>query len=216
MTTSALADAATLLPYPPQPIRLAGEVVALEPMATEHADALAAAARDGELWRLWYTGVPKPEGIIAWIDSSLALQQKGLALPFIVRHLPSGEIVGSTRYMNIEADRRRLEIGTTWYAKAVQRTPLNTEAKLLLLRHAFEALGCIAVEFRTHFFNQRSREAIAKLGAKQDGILRQHSFAADGSLRDTVVFSILDSEWPTVKTHLQYRLSRLQQSGASS
>ena len=216
MTTSALANTATLLPYPPLPLRLAGAVVALEPMAVEHKNALIDAASDGQLWQLWYTGVPKPEGMQAWIDGSLALQEKGLALPFVVRHLPSGEIVGSTRYMNIEADRRRLEIGTTWYAKQVQRSPLNTEAKLLLLRHAFEALGCIAVEFRTHYFNQRSREAIAKLGAKQDGILRQHSFAADGNLRDTVVFSVLDCEWPTVKTHLQYRLNRLQQSGKTS
>lgn len=197
------------LPYPPQAVTLAGSVVALEPLAREHASELAAAARDGELWRLWYTTVPTPEQVPAWIDSALALQARGLALPFVVRHLASGLIVGSTRYMNIEPDRRRLEIGTTWYAQRVQKTTLNTEAKLLLLRHAFEALGCMAVEFRTHFFNFRSREAIAKLGAKQDGILRQHQFAGNGTARDTVVFSILDSEWPTVRAHLTHRLERL-------
>jgi N-acetyltransferase len=201
------------LTYPPQAVGLKGSIVALEPLVAEHHDALVGAAHDGMLWQLWYTGVPKPESMAAWIRGSLALQDKGLALPFVVRHLPSGDIVGSTRYMNIESDRRRLEIGTTWYAKRVQRTPLNTEAKLLLLGHAFEALECIAVEFRTHYFNQRSREAIAKLGAKQDGILRQHSFAADGTLRDTVVFSILNHEWPTVRSHLTFRLSRLLQSG---
>lgn len=197
------------LPYPPHAVTLTGGVVALEPLTPEHASELAAASRDGELWRLWYTAVPTPDQVPAWIDSALALQARGLALPFAVRHLGSGDIVGSTRYMNIEPDRRRLEIGTTWYAQRVQKTALNTEAKLLLLRHAFEALGCMAVEFRTHYFNFRSREAIAKLGAKQDGILRQHQVAGNGTARDTVVFSILDSEWPTVQAHLTYRLERL-------
>lgn len=178
-------------------------------MHPQHAEALAKAASDGELWRLWYTGVPHPGDFPAWIDSALGLQAAGKALPFVVRDLVSGDIVGTTRYMNIEPDHRRLEIGTTWYAKRVQRTALNSEAKLLLLRHAFESLGCMAVEFRTHFFNFRSREAIAKLGAKQDGILRQHSSAANGTRRDTVVFSILDHEWPAVQAHLQYRLERL-------
>ncbi len=198
-----------MLPYPPQPVQLSGQWVLLEPLAPEHADDLCKAASDGALWKLWYTGVPKPDEFKGWVDGSLALQAAGRALPFTVRHLASGDIVGSTRYMNIESDRRRLEIGTTWYAERVQRTPLNTEAKLLLLRHAFESLGCMAVEFRTHFFNFRSREAIAKLGAKQDGILRQHTTAANGTLRDTVVFSILDSEWPAVQSHLQFRLERL-------
>ena len=199
----------TLLAYPPQPVTLTGRVVSLEPLAPAHGDALAAAARDGELWNLWYTLVPKPEQMAAWIGQAQAAQQQGKALPFAVRDIASGELVGSTRYMNIEPDRRRLEIGTTWYAARVQRSPLNTEAKLLLLGHAFEALGCIAVEFRTHFFNFRSREAIAKLGAKQDAVLRQHMVMPDGTLRDTVVFSIIDSEWPTVKTHLRHRLERL-------
>jgi RimJ/RimL family protein N-acetyltransferase len=201
---------AELLPYPPEPVTLAGSVVRLEPLAAGHASDLAAAARDGELWKLWYTTVPAPEQIAGWIEQSLALQAGGKALPFTVRDLASGSIVGSTRYMNIEPDRRRLEIGTTWYAARVQRTALNTEAKLLLLRHAFEALGCIAVEFRTHAFNFRSREAIAKLGAKQDGILRQHMRMPNGTLRDTVVFSVLDTEWPTVKSHLGFRLDRLK------
>lgn len=200
---------ATLLPYPPQPLELTGHQVRLEPLLQDHAAALIKAAGDGELWKLWYTGVPAPAELPAWIDASLALQAAGKALPFSVRHLASGEIVGSTRYMNIEPDRRRLEIGTTWYASRVQRTALNTEAKLLLLRHAFESLGCMAVEFRTHYFNFRSREAIAKLGARQDGILRQHSLATNGTMRDTVVFSILDHEWPTVQAHLAFRLGRL-------
>jgi N-acetyltransferase len=199
----------TLQSYPPQAVALTGSLVRLEPLAREHAAALAAAASDGALWQLWYTGVPAADGFHAWVDAALSLQSAGKALPFVVRHLASDEIVGSTRYMNIEPDRRRLEIGTTWYAQRVQKTALNTEAKLLLLCHAFESLGCIAVEFRTHFFNFRSREAIAKLGAKQDGILRQHTTAANGTLRDTVVFSILDNEWPAVKTHLQFRLQRL-------
>jgi RimJ/RimL family protein N-acetyltransferase len=129
-------------------------------------------------------------------------------MPFVVRDLATGEIVGSTRYFNVEAAHRRLEIGHTWYSKRAQRTGINIESKLLLLTHAFEALHCIAVEFRTNFFNFASREAIARLGAKQDGILRNHMLLPDGTRRDTVVFSILDSEWPAVKTHLGYRLSR--------
>ena len=197
------------LPYPPHPVTLAGRTVRLEPLGPRHADGLRAAVQDGELWRLWYTNVPTPASIDEWIAKALALQADGLALPFAVIEVASGSVVGSTRYMNIEQDRRRLEIGTTFYAGRIQRSPLNTEAKLLLLGHAFEKLGCMAVEFRTHFFNFRSREAIAKLGAKQDGILRQHTYSADGALRDTVVFSIIDQEWPTVRQHLSFRLQRL-------
>lgn len=193
-----------------EPVTLTGAHATLLPLERGHVDALADAAADGELWRLWYTSVPRPEQVPAWIDAALGLQAQGKALPFVVRDAASGSIVGSTRYMNVEPDRRRLEIGTTFYAARVQRTPLNTEAKLLLLGHAFERLACIAVEFRTHYFNFRSREAIGKLGAKQDGILRQHMVMADGTLRDTVVFSIVDSEWPTVRTHLQSRLDRLR------
>ncbi len=199
----------TPLPYPPQPVTLTGDIVQLEPMSPAHAAELGAAASDGQLWKLWFTIVPQPAQMAGWIDQSLALQQAGKALPFVVRHRASGDIVGSTRFMNIEPDRRRLEIGTTWYSARVQRTALNTEAKLLLLGHAFEQLDCLAVELRTHFFNFRSREAIAKLGAKQDGILRQHMVMADGTLRDTVVFSIINSEWPAVRTHLRHRLGRL-------
>jgi RimJ/RimL family protein N-acetyltransferase len=144
-----------------------------------------------------------------WIDAALALQAAGRALPFAVIRRRDGRVVGSTRYMNVEETQRRLEIGTTFYSASVQRSGLNTECKRLLLRHAFEALACLAVEFRTHWFNQRSREAIAKLGAKQDGVLRNHQRLPDGSLRDTVVFSIIDSEWPAVKRHLAFRQSRL-------
>ena len=195
-------SAAAPLPWPPRPTLLEGEHLRLEPMQPDHAGGLVEAIADGALEQLWYT-------IDAWIASALAQQAAGLALPFVVRRLRDGHIVGSTRYMNIEPAQRRLEIGTTFYAASVQRSALNTECKRLLLGHAFEALGCLAVEFRTHWFNQRSREAIARLGAKQDGILRNHQRLPDGSLRDTVVFSIIDSEWPAVKRHLGFRQARL-------
>jgi N-acetyltransferase len=194
--------------YPPQALSLGGSHVSLEPLTQDHVAALQLAAQDGELYRHWYTFVPSPEATEAWVHSALALQAEGSALPFVVRRQPQGDVVGSTRYMNIERDRRRLEIGTTWYAQRAQRSALNTEAKLLLLTHAFEQLEVIAVEFRTHFMNFQSREAILKLGAKQDGILRNFTVSPNGTLRDTVVFSIIQSEWPTVKAHLQYRLNR--------
>ncbi|MFT4103616.1 MAG: GNAT family protein [Burkholderiaceae bacterium] len=199
----------TLLPYPPEPVTLRGEVVELRPLAGDDAPGLARAVDDGRLWELWYTAVPPPDAVPGWIEQALALQARGAALPFAVVDRASGRIVGSTRYMNIETELRRLEIGTTFYAASVQRGPLNTEAKLLLLTHAFERLGCVAVEFRTHFMNHPSRQAIAKLGARQDGILRQHRLLPDGTRRDTVVFSILDHEWPTVRRHLHFRLARL-------
>jgi N-acetyltransferase len=195
--------------WPPAAVTLSGQIVRLEPMQAEHGEALAQAAADPGLSDLWFTAVPGPDAVPGFIETALSQQAAGRALPFVVREQASGTIVGSTRFMNIEADRRRLEIGTTWYVPRVQRTGLNTEAKWLLLAHAFEGLGCIAVEFRTHFFNFRSRTAIAALGARQDGILRQHMRLADGSLRDTVVFSIIDSEWPTVNVHLRHRLARL-------
>jgi RimJ/RimL family protein N-acetyltransferase len=198
-----------LLPWPPNPIALTGDLVRLEPLAPGHAPGIAAAIRDGELDKLWYTIVPSPEGVEAWITAGLAQQAAGRALPFAVRRLRDGLIVGSTRFMNIEESQRRLEIGTTFYSASVHKSALNTECKRLLLAHAFESLGCQAVEFRTHWFNQRSREAIAKLGARQDGVLRNHQRLADGSLRDTVVFSITDSEWPAVRRHLTFRQSRL-------
>jgi RimJ/RimL family protein N-acetyltransferase len=158
------------------------------------------------LWRLWYTAVPSPDGMAAEIDRRLGLQATGSMLPFTVFDA-DGRVVGMTTYMNIDAKNRRVEIGSTWYAKSAQRTPLNTECKLMLLSHAFETLDCIAVEFRTGFFNYASRRAIERLGAKQDGILRSHQHYADGSLRDTVVFSIVAHEWPAVKRHLEFKLA---------
>jgi RimJ/RimL family protein N-acetyltransferase len=198
-----------LLPWPPRPVVLEGEHVRLEPLAPGHAAALAEAIADGALDALWYTIVPAPAAVPGWIDAALAQRAAGRALPFAVVRRRDGRVVGSTRYMNVEESQRRLEIGTTFYAASVQRSALNTECKRLLLAHAFERLGCLAVEFRTHWFNQRSREAIARLGAKQDGVLRNHQRLPDGSLRDTVVFSIIDSEWPAVKRHLDVRRARL-------
>jgi RimJ/RimL family protein N-acetyltransferase len=188
------------------PVTLRGTHVTLEPLSREHEDGIRAAAADGELWQLWYTSVPAPDRTAAWLDAALDMRERLGALPFAVRHNGSGDIVGSTRYFNVDAANRRLEIGHTWYARRVQRTAVNTECKLLLLTHAFEALGCIAVEFRTHWFNHASRAAIARLGAKQDGVLRSHQIMPDGSRRDTVVFSIIDGEWPAVRQHLAHRL----------
>ncbi len=191
-----------------EPVTLRGAHATLEPLAREHVPALAAAAADGELWRLWYTSVPAPGREQVYVDTALDLRETAHAMPFVVRDNASGQIVGSTRYCNVEPASRRLEIGYTWYAKRVQRSPVNTECKLLLLTHAFEALQCIAVEFRTHWFNFASRTAIARLGAKQDGVLRNHQLMPDGSRRDTVVFSILDSEWLAVRAHLRHQLDR--------
>jgi len=191
-----------------EPVTLKGKHATLEPLAREHEDALRRAAADGELWRLWYTSVPAPDRTAAYIDAALEIRDKLGGMPFVVRASASGEVVGCTRYFHVDAPNRRLEIGYTWYAKRAQRTAINTECKILLLSHAFEALNCIAVEFRTHWFNHASREAIARLGAKQDGVLRNHQLSPDGSYRDTVVFSIIESEWPAVKRHLQFMLER--------
>jgi RimJ/RimL family protein N-acetyltransferase len=191
-----------------EPVTLTGERVVLEPLTAAHAQAMEAAAADGELWKLWYTSVPAPGRMAADIERRLGLQRAGSMLPFAVVDPLAGQAVGMTTLMNIDATHRHVEIGSTWYAKRVQRTGLNTEAKLLLLGHAFEVLRCIAVEFRTHWMNQQSRTAIARLGAKQDGVLRNHQIAPDGSYRDTVCFSILESEWPAVKRHLQFKLER--------
>ena len=188
------------------PVSLIGEHVSLEPLRAEHAAALRSLLADGELSRLWYTSVPSVEGVDAYIATALEGEADGTALPFLVRDA-EGAIVGSTRYCRIEAANHRLEIGYTWYDKRVQRTALNTEAKRLLLAHAFETLGAVAVEFRTHWFNHRSRAAIARLGAKQDGVLRNSSRDPDGAYRDTVVFSIIESEWPTGRNHLDYQLA---------
>jgi len=190
----------------PDPVTLRGEHARLEPLSHDHHAGLVEAVKDGKLWKLWYTFVPKPEDMTKEIDRRLGLQKAGSMLPFTVFDAV-GTIAGMTTYMNIDAANRRVEIGSTWYARRVQRTPLNTQCKLLLLTHAFETLDCIAVEFRTHFFNHQSRRAIERLGAKQDGILRSHQVASNGVLRDTVVFSIIASEWPTVKTHLTYQLN---------
>jgi RimJ/RimL family protein N-acetyltransferase len=190
-----------------EPVTLEGKHVRIEPLAREHEAGVKAAAADGELWNLWYTSVPAPDKTAEWIDLALDMRAKLGAMPFVVRS-PGGDVVGSTRYFNVDAANRRLEIGHTWYAKRVQRTALNSEAKLLLLSHAFDRLNCIAVEFRTSFFNFASREAIARLGAKQDGILRYHQRLPDGSFRDTVVFSIIAPEWPAVKKNLIWRLDR--------
>jgi RimJ/RimL family protein N-acetyltransferase len=192
--------------WPPE-ITLTGQHAVLVPLSPDHAPALAEAVKDGELWKLWYTGVAAPEDMAADIETRLTSRAAGSALPFTVIDPNSGEPVGMTTYMNIDAKVRRVEIGATWYRRSVQRTALNTECKFMLLRHAFEDLDCIAVEFRTHFFNHQSRRAIERLGAKLDGILRCHTRMRDGTLRDTCVYSIIASEWPTVKTHLAYRLS---------
>ncbi len=194
------------------PITLQGHHVWLEPLSMAHVPGLQRATRDGELWRLWYTSVPDPDGMSAYVEKALALCGAGAALPWAVLDA-SGQVVGSTRYGNVDADNRRVEIGWTWYAKRVQRSALNTEAKLLLLTHAFETLDCAVVEFRTSWFNHASRNAIARLGAKQDGVLRKHMRIADGQYRDTVVFSIIDGEWPIVKRHLSFKLEQRNEAG---
>jgi RimJ/RimL family protein N-acetyltransferase len=188
------------------PVSLIGRYVSLVPLTYSHHDDLVEAVKDGELWSLWYTKIPAPEGVRAEIDRRLDLQRQGSMLAFAVVEQSTQQAVGMTTFMHIDALNRRVEIGSTWYRQRVQRSALNTECKLLLLTHAFERLNCIAVEFRTHFFNMQSRAAIERLGAKLDGILRQHQFASNGTLRDTCVYSILDREWPAVKSHLTHRL----------
>lgn len=191
----------------PAPVELRGSHAVLRSLASEHEAALCEAARDGELWRLWYTSVPSPEGMAAEIERRLALQAAGSMLPFTVFDA-TGRIAGMTTYMHIDAANRRLEIGSTWTRASAQRTPLNTQCKRLLLGHAFEALDCIAVEFRTHRLNTQSRRAIERLGAQLDGVLRAHLRTADGSLRDTAVYSITAAEWPAVRSHLDWQLAR--------
>ena len=195
----------------PEPVTLGGPHAQLKPLSQDHCDALVEAVKDGELWKLWYTFIPKAEDMREEIDRRLALQASGAMLPFTVFDA-DGKIAGMTTYMNVDAANRRVEIGSTWYARRVQRSALNTQCKLLLLTHAFEKLDCIAVEFRTHFFNHASRRGIERLGAKQDGILRNHQIASNGTLRDTVVYSIIASEWPTVKVHLTYQLNERERS----
>ena len=192
--------------YPPTSVTLTGEHVSLVPLDMQYLESLQDAVKDGELWKLWYTFVPTPEEMEAWIKKAVQEKNDGVSLPFVIKRKSDNLIVGSTRYMNIEKEVRRLEIGTTWYAKSVQRSPLNTECKLLLLQHAFENLKCLAVEFRTHRFNEQSRKAIMRLGAQQDGILRSHRISSNGTVRDTVVYSITENEWENVKIHLNFLL----------
>ncbi|MCP5420879.1 MAG: GNAT family N-acetyltransferase [Gammaproteobacteria bacterium] len=188
--------------------RMPGNVVTLEPLRPSHREALVEAASDGKLWELWYTVAPSPSSIDDYLAAALRDKEAGRSLPFVVVENASNTVVGSTRFLNIEASHRHVEIGHTWYSQRVQRTAVNTECKWLLLSRAFDQFAAIAVEFRTHWHNKASREAIARLGAKQDGVLRSHQLGPDGTIRDTVVFSIIQSEWPTVKRHLQFQLAR--------
>lgn len=190
----------------PEPIHLSGTHVELVPTNHDHATDLAAVIAAGSLHELWYTPIPAPDAIGAEIDRRLAMQAEGRMVAFTVMDKKSSSAVGMTTYLNIDAPNRRLEIGYTWYGKSVQRSAVNTECKLLLLRHAFEQLDCIAVEFRTHFINQQSRRAIERLGAKLDGILRSHMIMANGTFRDTAVYSIVAPEWPTIRSNLEWQL----------
>ena len=195
-----------------EPVTLEGRHVRLEPMAHARAGAIAAmlaeAAADGAMWESKVTTIPRPEGARAYVDTALKELDAGVSLPFVTIDRASGRAVGSTRFMNIEAPHRRLEIGTTWIGKSFQRTAINTEAKYLMLRHAFETLKCIAVDLRTHEKNVQSRAAIERLGAKLDGLLRNHRILPDGSLRNTATYSIIEAEWPAVKARLEARLAQ--------
>lgn len=184
-----------------------GRWVRLEPLTREHSTEIAAACADGDVGALWFTSAPSPGTAGDWVERMLTLRAADGGVTFVVRHL-DGTLVGSSSYLNVDAANRRLEIGHTWYAASVRRTGVNTESKLLMLGHAFGELGCVAVEFRTHFFNFTSRTAIERLGAKLDGVLRSHQLLPDGSRRDTVVYSILDVEWPAVRANLDFRLAR--------
>jgi RimJ/RimL family protein N-acetyltransferase len=191
------------------PVDLTGDRwVTLEPLSRDHLPEIAAAAADGELGRLWFTAAPAAGAAERWVDMRLSVQQPSTGLTFVVRRL-DGTFVGSSSYLNVDGANRRLEIGNTWYVSSARRSGVNTETKLLMLGHAFDELGCVAVEFRTHFFNFTSRAAIERLGAKLDGVLRSHQVLPDGSRRDTVVYSILDHEWPAVRNNLRYRLDRI-------
>jgi N-acetyltransferase len=191
-----------------QPMTLKGTNVTLAPLAPGHEGELIEAVKDGGLSRLWYTSIPTPENMGQEIARRRGLRDAGSMLPFAVVDNDTATAIGMTNFLNIDAANRRVEIGATWYRQSSQRSPINTEAKLLLLTHAFETLGCIAVEFRTHYFNRQSRRAIERLGAKLDGILRSHQIAANGTLRDTCVYSIVAAEWPTVKAHLDWELAK--------
>ena len=195
----------------PVPVALEGHGVRLEPLVPAHETGLASAAADGNLWELWFTSVPEPSAVAKYIADALAGQAAGHMLPWVVRELASGNVVGCTRYHDIVPPVDRVEIGYTWYSAHWQRSHVNTAAKILLLTHAFETLGCSVVGFRTDNFNFRSQRAIEALGAKRDGILRHHTARRDGSVRDTLMYSILASEWPDVKRHLATRLARTRE-----
>ena len=192
----------------PAPVRLEGNGVVLEPLAPEHAAGLGEAARDGELWRLFFTLVPQPSRTGEYIEAALEGQRAGHMLPWAVRDGSTGDVIGSTRYHDIIPEVDRVEIGYTWYAASRQRTHVNTTCKLLLLTHAFETLGCGVVGLRTDVMNLRSQRAIEALGAKKDGVIRHHALRRDGSVRDSVMYSILRQEWGDVKKHLETRLWR--------
>ena len=196
-----------------EPVTLTGSKVILEPLSLEHLDGLISAVKDGELWNLWFTSIPAPEKAEEYIKTALGMRENAGAMPFIVRDRESNKIIGCTRYFNVDEVNQRLEIGYTWYSESYQRTAVNTECKYLLLSHAFEKLDAIAVEFRTHWHNHKSRAAIARLGAKQDGVLRNHQRIADGSYRDTVVFSIINLEWPAVRQSLMFKLNNQDPKG---
>ena len=192
----------------PRPVVLERDGVRLEPLAPEHADALAAAASDGRLWELWFTTVPAPDAMPAYVATALKGQEDGHMLPWVVRDPATGTLIGSTRYHDIVPAIDRVEIGYTWYSQSRQRTGVNTTCKLLLLAHAFDTLGCKVVGLRTDNFNFRSQRAIEALGAKKDGVLRHHAMRRDGTVRDSVLYSILAAEWPDVRRHLELRLAR--------
>jgi RimJ/RimL family protein N-acetyltransferase len=193
---------------PVQPVVLEHQGIRLEPLCDEHHEALATAAADGRLWELWYVAVPPPDGMRAYVADALKGQREGTMLPWIVRDLASDTIIGSTRYHDIAPAIERVEIGYTWYGQSRQRTHVNTTCKLILLRHAFDALGCKVVGLRTDNFNFRSQRAIEALGAKRDGVIRHYGARRDGTVRDVVMYSILASEWPDVRRHLELRLHR--------
>jgi RimJ/RimL family protein N-acetyltransferase len=195
-------------PIDPRPVTLEGRHVRLEPLSLAHHDRLCAVGLDAELWRWGLSTLATPAEMRAYIETALAWQAQGTAVPFAIVARATGQVVGSTRYANIERADRRLEIGWTWLARAAQRTPANTEAKYLLLRHAFEVLGCIRVEFKTDVLNERSRAALLRIGAKQEGILRSHMVTASGRIRDSMYFSIVAGEWPAVKAGLEQKLAR--------
>ena len=190
----------------PKPVTLHSKTVQLEPLSIDHVSDLINAVKDGNLYNHWYTSIPQPKNMKMEIERRLKLQDMGTMLPFAVISLKTEKAVGMTTYMNVDKENKRVEIGSTWYAKSVQRTSLNTECKLVLLEHAFEKLNCICVEFRTHFMNHQSRRGIERLGAKLDGILRSNAIQKNGTIRDTAVYTIISSEWSSVKANLEYQL----------